>query len=598
MKKLILNISIIGSVLVSMGALQSCSDALETNLQPGTVEDDGTPFKTTDALYNYMMGNVYGTLEPQYPIHVSAVLSDEVKPGSSSGGQEFSLHRYFLTSQEPRVAEIWQNNYAVINHVNRLVRGAEGITTSSDADQTRLNQIVAQARAMRAYAYLQLESLFSTDMKDPNALGVLLVKDVPDLDAKLPRVKNSDIYAFIEADLTFARNTLTAEGTNQYFIGKSAVNAISARYFLYKGDYAQAKTYATAVVNAASAGGFGLTKATPITMNNPITSSYHAGNPSGLPRDYVIDGQENPATITLTDANGVPLTDSDGNQLPPVAANNGGAWRNSFYGQLTTNVGTSFNPYRQMWVDQNRGESILSLGRIALGGNGQPIGSVWNTNSSSLSGAPMWFWGRNLYNLFLEEYGDVTGANVGAKGDVRFLTNRDPTTSANTNYASLYPNNLGQTRMTDRLVIDKYPGKAGTNVRNDIKLFRLSEMYFILAECAVNDGQLTVAADYIKAIKDARNFRGTAVLPVYATAQAAWAGILKERRMELALEGHRLIDLKRLAVKAGVKMDRNNTDDIVLTSNLENGDYRYTLPIPLSEISANPNAQQNPGYNN
>ncbi|WP_114819882.1 RagB/SusD family nutrient uptake outer membrane protein [Chryseobacterium sp. KLBC 52] len=589
MKKLILNISIIGSVLVSLGTLQSCNDAIETNLQPGTVEDNGAPFKTTDALYNYMMGNVYGTLEPQYPIHVSAVLSDEVKPGASSGGQEFQLHRYFLTSQEPRVAEIWQNNYAVINHVNRLIRGSAGITPVSTADATRLKQIVAQARAMRAYAYLQLESLFSTNMTDPNALGVILIKDVPELNTKLPRSKNSDIYAFIEEDLTAARSVLTAEGTNQYFIGKSAVNAISARYFLYKGDYAKAKTYAQAVVDAAATGGFPLAKATPFTFGpNPVTSSYHSANPTAQPRDYVVDGQEFPATITITDANGNPLNQA--------VANNGNAWRNAFYGQLSTNVGTSFNPYRQMWVDQNRGESILSLGRIALGGNGLPIGAVWNTNSSSLSGAPMWFWGRNLYNLFLEGYGDVTGANVGAKGDIRFLTNRDPTTSPNPNYAALYPNNLGQTRSTDRLVVDKYPGKAGTNTRNDIKLFRLSEMYFILAECAVNDGQLSTAANYIKTVRDARNFRGTTTAPTYASAQAAWADVLKERRIELALEGHRYIDLKRLAVKAGTKMDRNNTDDIVLTSNLENGDYRYTLPVPLSEISANPNAQQNPGY--
>lgn len=543
MKKLILNISIIGSVLVSLGTLQSCNDAIETNLQPGTVEDDGAPFKTTDALYNYMMGNVYGTLEPQYPIHVSAVLSDEVKPGASSGGQEFQLHRYFLTSQEPRVAEIWQNNYAVINHVNRLIRGSAGITPISTADATRLKQIIAQARAMRAYAYLQLESLFSPNMADPNALGVILIKDVPDLNAKLPRSKNSDIFAFIEEDLTAARSVLTAEGTNQYFIGKSAVNAISARYFLYKGDYAQAKTYAQAVVSASGTGGFGLALATPITFNDPN------GNP------YPIDSP--------------------------------GAWRNDFYGQLSTNVGTSFNPYRKMWVDQNRGESIFSLGRIALGGNGLAIGAVWNTNSSSLSGAPMWFWGRNLYNLFVNDY---------SNGDIKFLTNRDPSTSPNPNYAALYPNNLGQTRSTDRLVVDKYPGKAGTNTRNDIKLFRLSEMYFILAECAINDGQLSTAAGYIKNVRDARNFVGSVTAPTYASAQAAWADVLKERRVELALEGHRYIDLKRLAVKAGTKMDRNNTDDIVLTSNLENGDYRYTLPIPLSEISANPTVQQNPGY--
>ncbi|MDH6251945.1 hypothetical protein M2347_001672 [Chryseobacterium sp. H1D6B] len=539
MKKIILNISLIGSVLLSLGTLQSCNDAIDINPQPGQVEDTGAPFTTTDALYNYLMGNVYGTMEPGTAIYLSAVVSDEVKPGSGSGGQEFDLHRFFLNSQNTQATGIWQNNYAVINHVNRLVRGASSVVTTGAADVTRLNNIIAQARALRAFAYLQLESLYSENMADPNALGVILLKEVPELNTKLPRVKNSEIYNFIEADLAFARTTFgTTEGTNQYFVGRSAVNAISARYFLYKGDYAQAKTYAQAAITNSAAGGFALALANPIT---------------------------NAASGTTIDS---------------------GTWRTQFYA-----VASSFNPYRNMWTDAARGESIFSLGRIAAGGNGVAVGGYWNTNSSSLTGSPMWFWGRNLYNLYLAGYG-----TAGAGGDVRYLAYRDPTTAPNANYATLYPNSLQSTRTTDRLVVDKYPGKTGTNVRNDLKLFRLSEMYLILAECAINDNQLSTAAGYVKNVRDARNFVGPVAAPVYANAQAAWADVLQERRMELSLEGHRYIDLKRLAVKAGVTMDRNNTDDIVLTSNLANGDYRYTLPIPLSEISANPNAQQNTGY--
>ena len=54
----------------------------------------------------------------------------------------------------------------------------------------------------------------------------------------------------------------------------------------------------------------------------------------------------------------------------------------------------------------------------------------------------------------------------------------------------------------------------------------------------------------------------------------------------------------RLAAKAGVTMDRNNTDDRpgITVENLPNGHYKYTLPIPLSEIAGNPNIQQNHGY--
>ena len=119
-----------------------------------------------------------------------------------------------------------------------------------------------------------------------------------------------------------------------------------------------------------------------------------------------------------------------------------------------------------------------------------------------------------------------------------------------------------------------------------------------MAECAVAENDLVTANQYIQKVREARNYLGKAVTPVYNNEKEALADILKERRVELAFEGHRYIDLKRLAEKAGVSMDRNRTDDAtgVVVENLPNGDYRYTLPIPLSELAGNPNLKQNRGY--
>lgn len=192
----------------------------------------------------------------------------------------------------------------------------------------------------------------------------------------------------------------------------------------------------------------------------------------------------------------------------------------------------------------------------------------------------MWVWGRNLFNLLNE-----------TEGDIRRLSYVDPTALIDENYeTSTSPLN------SDVLVIDKYPGKVSFSTKNDIKVFRLSEMYFIAAEAEARLGNLAKANELVQAVRVARNYLGTATTPTYAGTQAALADILKERRLELALEGHRFIDLKRLAVDAGVSMDRNATDDIVEVQNLENGSYKYTLPIPLAEISANPTVEQNPGY--
>lgn len=146
--------------------------------------------------------------------------------------------------------------------------------------------------------------------------------------------------------------------------------------------------------------------------------------------------------------------------------------------------------------------------------------------------------------------------------------------------------------------INKYPGKGSQPLRNDLKIFRLSEIYFILAECAVVEGDLPAATTYIKDIRDARN-KTAQPFPVFANV-TAWAGILDERRLELCYEGFRYIDIKRLGVLANRAIDRHPTDDQIksLPTTIPNGDYRFTLPIPQREVSGNPTIQQNPGYNN
>ena len=151
----------------------------------------------------------------------------------------------------------------------------------------------------------------------------------------------------------------------------------------------------------------------------------------------------------------------------------------------------------------------------------------------------------------------------------------------------------------DIICINKYPGSEGYNLLNDIKVFRLSEMYFIKAECQINAGNLTGAAATIKALRQARRSTGTAPTPNYANATVAWADVLLERRVELCYEGHRYLDMKRLGVKADKSFERDKRDcEINNSCFFSNTDHRLTMPIPSGEIQANPviATQQNPGY--
>ncbi|MBK1894402.1 RagB/SusD family nutrient uptake outer membrane protein [Chryseobacterium paridis] len=528
MKRNIIKLLFVAGSLTALPLLNSCSDAIDA-IQPGQL-DDSQAFGSVDALQSFLIGSVYGNLETANEVYLTSVITDEVKPGDGSGGQEFQLHRLIVSGGVGSYPElIWASHYRTINRINRLLDGADKLTPNSPTEAANYKKIIAQARAIRAFCYLELETYFSPNMEDLNALGVVL-SDKPEGNfVQKPRVANKDIYALIDSDLQFAKANFDASSdANKYYVGRSFVNAISARFNLYRANYAQAKTDAQAVITA-SAGLF------PLSLGTPIVTT----------------------------------------AAPVIGA---GTWNSAFY--ATSN---SFNPYRNLWDDKdgNRGEIIFSLGRQATGANGIAIGSRYNLNNSSVTGTPWWYVGRNLYNSLNS-----------LQDDVRKYAFVDPSSQPNPNY--LAP---GANTRADKLIVDKYPGKTGTNTRNDIKSVRLSEMYFILSEVAIHDGDLSTAANNIKKIRDARNTLGTAVTaPTYANATAAYKDVLAERRIELCFEGHRYIDLKRLAVKAGVSMDRNITDDVVTVSNLQNGDYRYTLPIPSSEISGNPGIQQNTGY--
>lgn len=499
--------------------LTSCNDALEI-VQDGEINDANVAFQSVDDMQKFLNGSVYPAVNPTNEIFFTSLFTDEVGFGPSSvSTSDILTHRFVLNSTTSQVSGIWVSNYNIINKVNILLEGSALIdyNSLSPANKALYTGILVNARAVRAYAYITLESYFSTNMKDPNALGVMLSTKPADIfNTKLPRVKNSEVFALIESDLQYALTNFnssvvsTGVSAQHYFDKKASINAIAARYYNYKGDNVNAKLNAEAAINTS----------------------------------------------------GLALTPS--------------------------------SSYSAMWADTARGEILWSLYRPnSSTGSWSNIAGLWTTNSTDLNGSVNYDMGRKLFSTINNQL-----SNSGA-GDIR----RDVYVDATSIFDAFYPNGANA-REDDVIVINKYPGKSGTlasslmQIRNDIKMFRLSEMYFILAEVAANQGDWVTAADNINKVRKARSKNGASPLPVYTGAQQAYADILLERRRELCLEGHRYLDLKRMGVAAGVGVDRDVYDDDnkTLPLTLPASDYRFTLPIPLDEINANPNIQQNPGY--
>lgn len=133
----------------------------------------------------------------------------------------------------------------------------------------------------------------------------------------------------------------------------------------------------------------------------------------------------------------------------------------------------------------------------------------------------------------------------------------------------------------------KYAGKdKGTpDVSNTIVL-RLSEMYLNRAE-AITRGATVSGVTAVSDLNAIRTNRGASEI-----ASAGVNDVLKERRLELAWEGHHWYDLARTRGS----VTRVHYSGAEVARNIPADSHYWALPINKRELEVNENLVQNPGY--
>lgn len=141
----------------------------------------------------------------------------------------------------------------------------------------------------------------------------------------------------------------------------------------------------------------------------------------------------------------------------------------------------------------------------------------------------------------------------------------------------------------------KYMGKNGAINLDNVPVIRIAEAYLIRAEALGTPGspvlnESAALAD-LKTIKLNRytGYTGSAIETAdnALTGTALYTEILRQRRIELAFEGHRFFDLKRLGQDLVKGPHYNN---VAFT------DIRILPPLPQADLDINPNLKQNTGY--
>ena len=137
------------------------------------------------------------------------------------------------------------------------------------------------------------------------------------------------------------------------------------------------------------------------------------------------------------------------------------------------------------------------------------------------------------------------------------------------------------------------PNAHATFVSTDFPVYRLADAYLIYAECVIRGGggDVGTAVNYINELRQRAYGDNSGDI---TSGDLTLDFILAERARELYWEAHRRTDLIRFGKFTGgdyVWEWKGNAQAGAATDS-----YRDLYPIPTSDINANPNLTQNPGY--
>jgi hypothetical protein len=141
---------------------------------------------------------------------------------------------------ESGINKYWVHFYKIVDRANAIIQAAENL---EDIDEDRRNQILAEARCMRANSIFTLYRCF-------NNIFVSTEPTTPENAFDVPRDKSSveEIFSLLKSDLDFAINNL--EYTTPQFgrWTQGAARHVRAKVAMWEGDWAEAAAQADSVI--------------------------------------------------------------------------------------------------------------------------------------------------------------------------------------------------------------------------------------------------------------------------------------------------------------------------------------------------------------
>lgn len=155
------------------------------------------------------------------------------------------------------VEGVYRAYYFVINSVNSFITNLNA-ANPVDLSEVRKNEMIAEARCMRALMNMHLLRLFGEYYDNDSEYGIVLYEEPVRANVPKARSKVSDCYRLIEDDLKFASEYAPENQYEHSLFSTLVAKALMARMYLTKGEYEDAAELAGQVIDEAAGAGYGL----------------------------------------------------------------------------------------------------------------------------------------------------------------------------------------------------------------------------------------------------------------------------------------------------------------------------------------------------
>ena len=482
-------------------------------------------------------------------------ISDDAHKGSTDGDQAdlLAIELFTWDTTNPYFEGRWQALFAGVNRANAVID-----LINNSEDPSIFTSQLAQARFLRGHYNFELQRMW---------VNVPYISDENYGASEFNQPNNGPIWSQIEADFSFAANNLD---TSRSAFGRpirSAAQAYLGRTLLYQSKWAEALTQLEAVIGSGD-----------YALNSDFSANFRSAGENSSEMIFAIQ--------FASDGGQSPQGNRGGTLNMPIGAMTGGMCC-GFY-QPTIDLGNAFQ----------------------TDSNGLPLASWATTDIVSDYG---------IYET--EAFTPHTGPldpridfTIGRRGiDLNGfgpMTGKDNIRASFTDISGPYVNKKNLYTAGD----DTNKGTGGWGEQRtgiNYHILRYADVLLMAAEAAVETGALEVGRGYVNQVRArAKNGPRADSSPNYVidTYNSAWTdqaaarnAVRHERRVELAMEGHRLFDLRRWGTMVSTLNTyiANEARTIANFGTKANAvqEKHNALPIPLNAIDSSQGAlKQNAGH--